>query len=459
MTVGHSPRHPGAAGDGEPLDKSVLVAAVEAQDEGAFSELAGDYHPADIAEVLGELDDEDLRLRLFERLPDELASRVFREANESSRSGLIDRLSDERLAAILEHLDTDDAADLIGDVPDERRRLLLQRTDPETRRDVAELLTYAADTAGGIMKTEIASVPTGMPVRDVIDYLRRNAAVLDDFAGVFVVDADQRLVGQVPLRALVLADGATLADEIMSQDVFAVAADEDQEEVAHLFEKYDLLSAPVVDAVGRLVGSITVDDVVDVIEEEATEDMLSLAGVSHDGAFSYVVSRGVKSRLPWLAVHLLAAAASAMTIAMFEGTIRVIAVAAALMTIVASQGGNAGVQTMTLVVRGLAIGALEPGALTRLIRRELAIGALNGLMLGTVCGLLVYGWRGDARLSLVLAGAMFANLLVAATLGSVVPIALRVLRVDPAVASSVFVHAGTDVLGFFIFLGLLTWAL
>jgi len=245
----------------------------------------------------------------------------------------------------------------------------------------------------------------------------------------------------------------------LSDDIVAIDADQDQEQVAHLFEKYDLVSAPVVDSAGRLVGSITIDDVVDVIEEEATEDMLSLAGVSLDGAFSDTVSRGVRSRLPWLAVNLLTASVGAVTIALFEGTIRVLAVAAALMTIVASQGGNAGVQTMTLVVRGLAIGALEPSALSRLIRRELTIAALNGLLLGTLCGLLVYAWRGDIRLSFVLCCAMVANLLVAATLGSTVPIALRAMRVDPAVASSVFVQAGTDVLGFLIFLGLLTWAL
>jgi magnesium transporter len=440
-------------------ERARLLAALEADDLSALARLAAEQHPADLAEILDTLEDSEARLRLFAALEDEIASNVIRNAGESVRAELIDALDDDRLAAILEHLDTDDAADLIGDVSEERRRILLQRADPATRREVSELLTYPADTAGGLMKTEVAAVPSGTVVRGVIEYLRRNSETFDDVASVLVVDTVRRPVGVASLRALILADDRTSVDEIMDTEFVAVRHDLDQENVAHLFEKYDLLSMPVVDAVGRLIGRITVDDIMDVIEEEATEDILGLAGVTHDGAFSHGAVGGVRSRLPWLVVNLLTAALSAITIAMFEGTIRVVAVAAALMTVVASQGGNAGMQTMTVVVRGLAIGELEPGHLRRLIRRELTIASLNGLALGAICGIAVYAWRSDLRLATVIGGALFANLLVAATLGSAVPIALKVARVDPAVASSVFVTAGTDVLGFLIFLGLLTWAL
>jgi magnesium transporter len=443
----------------ETAAKARLLAALAEDDDHAVASLAAEQHPADLAEILDELDDSAPRLRLFGALDDELASRVLRDAGEVVRTELLEVLADDRLAGILEHLDTDDAADLIGEVPEERRRRLLQRTDPETRREVAELLTYPADTAGGLMKTEVAAVSSGTVVREVIDYLRRNAEMFDDVASVLVVDIDKRPVGMASLRALILADERTRVDDVMEAEIVAIRHDIDQENVAHLFEKYDLLSAPVVDAGGRLIGSITVDDVVDVIEEEATEDMLGLAGVTHDGAFTHGAVGGVRSRLPWLVVNLLTAALSAITIAMFEGTIRLVAVAAALMTVVASQGGNAGMQTMTVVVRGLAIGELESGHLRRLIRRELTIASVNGLALGLICGVAVYAWRSDLRLGIVVGGALFANLLVAATLGSAVPIALKAARVDPAVASSVFVTAGTDVLGFLIFLGLLTWAL
>jgi magnesium transporter len=219
------------------------------------------------------------------------------------------------------------------------------------------------------------------------------------------------------------------------------------------------MTAPVVDSADRLVGCVTVDDIVDVIEEEATEDMLGLAGVSGAAVEIDGAMRSVRSRLPWLALNLLTAAVSAATITVFEGTIRVLAVAAALMTIVASQGGNAGVQTMTLVVRGLALGELTTNQLSRIIRRELTIAATNGCVLGSACALAVYAWRRDARLSAVVGAALLANCLVAALLGSLVPIGLKLLRVDPAVSSSVFVTAGTDVAGFLIFLALLTWAL
>lgn len=445
--------------DAETQGRERLLVALAEGDDPRVAALAAELHPADLAEVLDGLDETGPRLRLFGALPTETASKVFRDAGEAARTALIEHLDDVRLAEILEHLDTDDAADLIGEVPEARRRLLLQQTDPETRRDVAELLTYADDTAGGIMKTEVAWVRTGTLVGAVIDYLRRNADAFEDVSSVLVVDAARRPVGVASLRALILADERRRVDDVMDTELVTVRYDLDQEEVAHIFEKYDLLSAPVVDDADRLLGSITVDDVVDVIEEEATEDMLGLAGIAHDGAFSHSAVGGVRSRLPWLTVNLLTAALSALTIAMFEGTIRLVAVAAALMTVVASQGGNAGVQTMTLVVRGLAIGELEPGQLWKLVRRELAIASLNGLVLGTICGLAVFAWRADLRLGVVIAGAMFANLLVAATLGSAVPIVLKVARVDPAVASSVFVTAGTDVLGFLIFLGLLTFAL
>jgi magnesium transporter len=449
----------GTAGEHEPLQRAALTEALASGSDEALERLLSGAHPADLAEALDHLDDPGARLRLFTMLDATVASRVLRDASESARTFLLGALPDARLTAVLELLDTDDAADLVGGLSEERRGRLLQRTDAETRREVAELLTYAADTAGGIMKAEVPAVPLRTTARDVVEYLRRNAEKLHDVWDVFVVDGSHRVVGRVPLRRLVLAEDDQRVEEVMDPDVVAVRTDTDQEEVAHLFEKYDLATAPVTDSDGRLVGCITVDDVVDVIEEEATEDMLALAGVSGPAGETDGALRGVWSRLPWLALNLLTAAASAATVMLFEGTIQVVAIAAALMTIVASQGGNAGVQTMTLVVRGLALGELEPGQLWRVVRRELTIAAANGFVLGLICALVVFAWRHDAKLSGVIAAALLANYLVAALLGSLVPIALKLLRVDPAVSSSVFVTAGTDVAGFFIFLGLLTWVL
>ena len=445
--------------DEEPREPTALTEVLASGSDDALAELVASMHPADIAEALDRIDEPAAKLRLLATLEAGIASQVLRDASEAARSLLLSGLSDARLTSILEHLDTDDAADLVGGLPEERRRVLLQRTDAETRRDVVELLTYPADTAGGIMKAEVPAVSADASVRTVVEYLRRNGEKLHDAWDVFVVDDGQRVVGRVSLRRLILSDDGQIVGDVMDTDVVVVRADTDQEVVAHLFEKYDLMTAPVVDSTDRLVGCITVDDIVDVIEEEATEDILGLAGVSGAAVEIDGAMRGVRSRLPWLAINLFTAAVSATTITLFEGTIQVLAIAAALMTIVASQGGNAGVQTMTLVVRGLALGELTTSHLSRIVKRELAIATTNGCVLGAACALSVYAWRRDAMLSAVVGAALLANFLVAALLGSFVPIGLNWLRVDPAVSSSVFVTAGTDVAGFLIFLGLLTWAL
>jgi len=443
----------------QPTEPTDLMDLLAAGSDDALAELVATMHPADIAEALDRIDEPALKLRLLATLDAAVASKVLRDANESARALVLTGLPDARLISILEHLETDDAADLIGGLPEERRRVLLQRADAATRRDVAELLTYPADTAGGIMKAEVPAVPASSSIRSVIEYLRRNGDMIHDVWDVFVVDDERRVVGKIPLRRLILSEDEHAVSDVMDTDVVTVRTDTDQEQVAHLFEKYDLATAPVVDSGDRLVGCITVDDVVDVIEEEATEDILGLAGVSGDAVEVDGALRGVRSRLPWLTLNLATAAISAATITAFEGTIRVLAIAAALMTIVASQGGNAGVQTMTLVVRGLALGEFGPSHVWRIVRRELTIAATNGCVLGGLCALAVYTWRRDVRLSAVVGTALLANFLVAALLGSVVPIGLKLLRIDPAVSSSVFVTAGTDVAGFMIFLALLTWAL
>jgi len=437
----------------------VLLESFESGDTESLTRLATQLHPADIAEVLDDLEQPADKLRLFNVLEAPLASEVARKCGEVTRGILVGQLPDSRLSAIIENLDTDDAADLVGELPEQRQRILLQRTSPEHRREVAELLTYDDDTAGGIMKTEVAAVSRDTTVREITEYLRSRAEVFHDIHNVFVTDETGSLVGYAALRDLMLANDGKAIGDIMETEVVSVAADIDQEEVAHLFEKYELLSIPVIDASEKLVGRITIDDIVDVIEEEATEDILRLAGVAAETVSIDGTAQGIRSRLPWLLLNLVTATLSVYTIALFEGTIRSIAVAAALMTIVASQGGNAGVQTMALVVRGLAIGEFDPSQLVRIVRRELLIALVNGLVLGSVSGIAVYLWRGDMHLSLVLTVAMMANFIIASVLGTLVPLGLKSLKVDPAISSSVLVTAGTDILGFFIFLGLLSWIL
>ena len=435
---------------------TVLAKLAEAGDTEALARQAAETHPADIAEYLDTLKELEAQLNVFDLLAAPQASEVVRKLSEPCREALLEALSDQRLSALVEGLDTDDAADLLGDLPEGRRQALLFRASPETRRVVGDLLAYPEDSAGGIMKTELAPMRADTTVGELTDHIRTHPQDFRDVHNIFVTAEDDHLLGAVPIRELILARTETRLGEIMDTDVVSVGVDVDQEEVAHLFEKYDLLSLPVVDAEDRLSGRITVDDVVYVIEEEATEDMLRLAGVGGETIGSPQAAHAIRARLPWLALNLVTATMSAAAIAVFEETIEQVAIAAAFMTIVASQGDNAGVQTMTLMVRGLALGELQASDTMRILRRESLVALINGVLLGILAGGVAYIWRGDLALSLVLGSAMLINLLVAATLGSLVPTMLELAGVDPAVSSSVLVTAGTDVLGFLIFLGILT---
>lgn len=442
--------------ESEIADHADLRTLLEAGDEAAARAAIADLHPADLADLLDALDESERRLQLFRLLDPETASEVLREVSEHTKSSLVDLLSDARLSAVLERLDTDDAADLLGHLEEERKERLLRRASPEVRRNVAGLLTYPEDSAGGIMKTEVATATTSETVREVIDSIRRHADDYHDIHEVFVTDGQRRLKGIVPLRALLLYDDDTPLDRFMKTEPTSVDVDMDQEEVARVFEKYDLLSVPVLDALGRVVGRITVDDIVDVIAEEATEDILKLAGVGDESFTGASPVDAVRSRLPWLAFNFFTAALSALIIAQFEETIRKVAVAAALMTVISAMAGNAGTQTMTVLVRGIALGEARGPQARRLLAREAITSLINGALLGVSAALIVYLWRGDARLAAVMGVALLINLQVSAAVGTMIPLVLRSFALDPAVSSSVLVTAATDWAGFFVFLALLS---
>ncbi len=439
--------------------RDVILELIEAGDSGELSSRTSEMHSADIAEILNWLEEPEQKLFLYRLLDVEVASDVLADVSEATREILLENLRDEQVAEVIEHLDTDDATDVVADLPEERQETVLHQADPEIRKEVEDLLHYPEDTAGGIMKKEIAAVMVGATVSETVEYIRSRAEIFHDIHNVFVIDHSGHLKGLVSLRRLLLAEPGTQIAAIMDEDFVSVRVDVDQEETAHLFEKYDLLSMPVVDSLGRLVGRITVDDIVDVIAEEATEDILALGGLGSEAAQPVTAGSAIRARFPWLGLNLLTAAAGTLTVALFESTIRNLAIAAALMNIVVIQGGNAGIQTMTLVVRGLALGEVESRDAMRILGRECLTALGNGLLLGMISAVFVYFWKANLALSLVLGSSLLINLLVAATLGSLVPLTLKALRVDPAVSSTVLVTAGTDILGFFIFLGLLTLAI
>ena len=413
-------------------------------------------HPADAAELLDTLDDDEQRARLFRQLDDARAAAVLILVSEPILENLLAQIPEERLQAIVATLESDDAADILAELPRDKVERLLQAIPPRISADVRVLMRYDEESAGGIMQREFVAVHRRATVQQAIEAVRRRAADVPDIHNVYVVDETQRLVGIMPLRSLILSPGGAAVESVMQPDPIVAHTGMDQEEVAGLFSKYDLLALPVVDAAGRIVGRITIDDAVDVIEEEASEDIYRLAGLGNDASVLESPWQSVRRRLPWLIVNLATALFAASVVAFFEGTIQRVAIAAAFMTMVAGSGGNAGVQTLAVVVRGLALGELTFLNARRVIVKELAAGAVNGLVLGVIAGVIAYTWKGLPAIGFIIGAAIVGNLCIASLVGVLVPLGLKWCGVDPAVASAVVLTTFTDVCGFAFFLGLTT---
>ncbi len=441
---------------GKPIPKEHLVMMAEVGNEDQVSDAIRTLHPADAAEVLDAIEEDDLRARLFDHLETPHAAAVLSLVSDQARETLLDGLSDQRLRSIVTALDSDDAADILAELPRAQVERLLQAIPPRISADVRDLMQYDEDSAGGIMQREFVALSARATVEEAIHAVRQRASETPDIHSIFVVDDDLKLVGVVPLRQLILAGSGATLGAIMQPEPIAAQTSMDQEEVAALFSKYDLVALPVIDAGGRIVGRITIDDVVDVMEEEASEDIYRLAGLGHEASVHESTRDSVRRRLPWLVINLGTCVLSASVVALFEGTIQRLAIAAAFMTMVAGSGGNAGVQTLAVVVRGLALGELTPFNARRVVLKEFATGALNGLALGAVAAVIAFVWKGIPLVGLVIAAAILGNLCIAALVGVLIPLGLKWCGVDPAIASAVVLTTFTDCCGFFFFLGLLT---
>lgn len=415
--------------------------------------LLDEMHPADRADVVAELEQETQERLVAALSTDQLAS-VLEYLEPEERSEIVEDLTPGRLAPALDLMEDDDAADVLQDLePAQARAVLAQMEDAE---DVAPLLRHEEDSAGGIMTRGFVQLRESMTAQAAIAEIRRLRPEADRSYYLYTTDTENRLTGVVGIRDLIIADPLKRLSSIMSTDVHSVHEETDQEECARLIAHYDLLALPVVDSDNRLVGVLTVDDVIDVVEEEATEDMYRMAGIQGEERVFSPVPTSVRRRLPWLSVNLLTAFAAAATVGLFEGTISEHAILAACMPIVAGMGGNAGTQTITVIVRSLALGDISPSEFLAALRKEVLVGLVNGIVIGVVLALVVGTATGNVVLGMVLGSALILNLLAAATAGVCVPLGLRVLRVDPALASAVFTTTVTDVLGFFFFLGLAT---
>jgi magnesium transporter len=428
--------------------------ALESGDEEEARKLAAELHEADLADLLENLDREE-RPQLIKALGTDFDLEVLTFLDVSLREEIIEALEPRQLASSLSDMDSDDAVDIFEDLDEEAQRQVLAAMPKADRLVLEESLRFPEDSAGRIMQRELLAVPSSWTVGETIDYMRSAKDLPDDFYDLYIVDPKHQPIGFVPLSRAMRTRRPVKLTEIMNEDMKTVPVAMDQEEVAYLFRQYGLVSAPVVDDAGRLVGVVTVDDVVHIIDEEAEEDLLKLAGVQETDLYSAVLDT-TKARFTWLLINLFTAVAASIVIAFFEDTLQRLVALAVLMPIVASMGGNAGTQTLTVAVRAIAMRDLSAGNAWRFVGKELLVGLANGLMFAVLAGAMAWFWFDTPMIGAVIAAAMVINLVVAALSGALVPLGLEKIGVDPAVASSVVLTTVTDVIGFCAFLGLAT---
>ncbi len=418
--------------------------------------------PADVAQVLQALNELDRHAvwAALVRAEKELAAASLSELERETAVDLLRMLAPEEIAQVLQELAPDDAAGLADALPDELRERVLDLMRVEVSTDVQELLSFKDGTAGRIMTPDAFSLNEDLTVGEAISAIQQASSDVEMVYYLYVVDDRKHLVGVLNMRQLLLVAPTTPIKKIMSGDIISVHTDTDQEEVARIVARYNLLGVPVVDDENKLAGVVTVDDVLDVVREEATEDILALAGVRSDEHALSTPARSVRLRLPWLMINLATAFLAASVINRFRGTIEQVSVLAALQSVVAGMGGNSATQTLAVVVRGLALGEVNWENARRVVLKESAVGLANGLVNGVIAGLFVWLWQGTAVKALVLGGviatAMVINLIIAAVAGTLIPMVLKRFNADPAIASTVFVTTCTDVGGFLSFLGLAT---
>lgn len=446
----------------EPVDTRERMerirAAIEAgaPDPGVDAAIA-ELHPADLAEIIDALDPEE-RVTFFRRIPAALRAETLTEVGEGAWAALLEGVKEQDIQDLFEELELDDAADILAELPSDDARQILERIEPEESREIAALMRYDEESAGGVMTTELVSVAEDLTADEAILAVRMRGREVSDFYTVYVVDAERRLVGKLGLQGLILADGRTRVSEIMDRDVVRVRPSEDQEQVARLIAKYNLVSIPVVDEFERLLGRITVDDVIDIIEAETTEDLFRLSGV-HEEEEAHATALGiVRSRTPWLLVTLGTSGLGALVVAQFETTIQRLAFIAVFMPVIAAMAGNSAIQATAVAVRRLALTG-APARPARSLSREIGAGFVIGGVVAILLAVAGGIWQGSVRVGLVVGASMWLAMALGATWGAAFPLLLDRFGLDPAVSSSVFLTTLTDVLSFLLILGSATYFL
>jgi magnesium transporter len=414
--------------------------------------LIAKVHPDDIAELIDTLE-ENKKSKLFRLLDVETAADVIMEIGEISREFILEDISREKLTEIVDDMPSDDAADLIGDLPEEQARQILSSIDQDKSEDVQMLLEYPEDSAGGIMQTELISVRGDSTVNGAIDIIRRQSEGVEDIHNLFVTDKANKLTGVVPLRKLLLAKEETPVSHLMDKSVIFATADMDQEEVAGMVKKYDLVSIPVVDSENHILGRITVDDIIDVIEEEDSEDIFRMAGISEeeDIVYSGPTLKVCMTRLPWLIFNFFGTLLSGYFLWLYQSKLPDLLALIAFVPVICAMSGNIGVQSTSIVIRGLATGKIDLLNLKKTIMKEFNIGIITGLICGVLAGIIGYLWHGNIRLGIVVFFSMFIAIAFGALMGVLVPLFFKKIKIDPAVASGALIATANDLVAINIY--------
>ena len=431
---------------------NVLSKKIKDNDTAFLNRTLKELHPSDSADLIENLIPEN-RTKLIEIEGFNLDPEIFIELNESIQTEIFILLSTESIVNILRRLESDNALKILENLDEKKKNTVLNKLPPKDRFILQEALSYPEDSAARIMQREFTAIPSNWSVGQTIDYLRENKDLPEEFLEIFIVDSDFKPIGTVPSSKVLRASRDSKMNLIMSEMQVLIPVNMDKEEVGRIFENYNLISAGVIDKTNKLVGMITGDDVVTVVKEEAEEDVLRLAGVGDEEITDSVLKK-TKRRFNWLLLNLFTALLATWVISKFGATIEQMVALAFLMPIVASMGGNAGMQTLAVTIRAIATKELSSGNLTQIVTKEFIIGVLNGIIFAAITGLIVQLWFKEINLSILIAVAMVLNMMVAGLFGILVPVSLKKFNIDPAIASSVFVTTITDVIGFLSFLGI-----
>ena len=432
-----------------------LIEMFESGDSSKIGSVIESMRAPDLADVLSALPEE-VWIFVFRELDTETASGVLSIVDEGVARDILEDLHADEIVPLIEIMASDDATDIINLLPDEKVPSVLQRISREDYEDVSELLKFDKETAGGLMARELLTVNGGMKISDVIAVIRNEAENIENIQNIYVVDSAEVLLGSIPVINLLVSDSDNRADEIMEKGILTVTVDTDQEEVAAIFSKYDLYALPVVDERGRLKGRITADDIMDVIEEEANEDITMMAGTGEEEFWERSSFKLSRARLPWLLTGLLGGIASAFVMNNFKASLESVLTLSFFVPVITAMAGNAGIQSSAIVVRELAVGGISFGQTSSKLVRELKVSLINGLILASILMTIILLWQGDFKLGVLLGLCMFFIICWATVMGAMIPLLLKRGNIDPALATGPFITTSNDILGILIYLGTAT---